>query len=124
MGDELKLYGRSDIDTVSGDCSHTFKRALASTAWAPDRTVPVVECDDCTPTLLALGWKDDPRKVELTPDEQEGRDLAEKEGHALTNTMAHAFASQLSEQVNAAKSEQAKDSQRRAKSKGIEVPAA
>lgn len=120
----MKLYGRSDIKAVSTGCDHGFKRASAPKSWNQDRTVPVSDCDVCAAVLLRLGWKDDPRKVELTPEEIEHQDLAKIEGDALTHTIAQAFAGQLAENVAAARGEQASATKARAQAAGIEVSGA
>jgi hypothetical protein len=101
-----KVYGRSDVISVSVpegpdsvECQHEFKRVKAPTAWEPNRTVPVSDCADCAGQLLKQGWKDDPRKVELTPDEQTQHDLAKEEGDAMVGSMGRAFAEAAANEV-------------------------
>lgn len=117
----MKVYGRSDIESVSTGCTHAYKKASAPTSWDQDRTVPVSDCANCEAALIASGWVDDPRKVQLTPAEAEKRDLAKEEGDALTHTMAQQFGAMLAANVSEAKAKQAVATRARAKKAGIEV---
>jgi hypothetical protein len=110
-----RLYGRSDIESIShpGGCSHEYDRTPAYTTWSPDRTVPSSDCPDCHVALIALGWVRDTRKVALTVEEQEQRELAEKEGAMLTQTMAQSFARSVSDQVTRANAEQEAEAEAR-----------
>lgn len=96
----MTLYGRSDVITTTiGDHAHTHKRVAAPASYASDRTLPVEDCVECAPTLLIHGWKDDPRKVTLTPDEIEAQELAAKEGDALMKVAASQFGDVLARGV-------------------------
>lgn len=94
-------YGRSDsralcVSLEHGGCGYQHVRPADDVdgLWEFD------ECDQCAEWAVRnLGWAANPQKVELTPDEVEQRERAEKEGSILTRQMAEAMATAAAQAV-------------------------
>lgn len=101
----MKLYGRSDMErytvaTPNGVHKHDFtkKRYPMPGFGDDDRSLAVLECDEPECLRIAekhLGFSRYSDRVELTTDERDWLERADREGNVNARLMSQAFGEQL-----------------------------
>ncbi len=90
------LYARSDVQqVVVGPTGHTHAKK--------GKGEFTINCAECEPTLLQLGWARSPKLVELTPDELDELETEQKEIDRYQQQQVASQARAASESVRAAR---------------------